>query len=165
MLARPATLDDLDAIARIYNQGIDDRGSTFETRRRTPGEIAGWLDGTHPVVVVEQAGNVVAYAATFAYSQRECYRGVAEFSVYVDRDRRGQGAGRLALAALFDAAREAGFWKLVSRIFPENAAVRKLNQAMGVREIGTHKRHAQLDGIWRDVIVVERLLDDAEHAP
>jgi phosphinothricin acetyltransferase len=164
MYARPATLDDLDAIASIYNQGIDDRGSTFETRPRTPGEIAGWLDGTHPVVVVEQGGKVVAYAATFAYSERECYRGVAEFSVYVDRDHRGQGAGRLALAALFDAAREAGFWKLVSRIFPENAAVRKLNRAMGVREVGVHKRHAQLDGVWRDVIVVERLLDDAEEA-
>jgi phosphinothricin acetyltransferase len=160
VLTREATPEDAAAIARIYNQGIEAGTSTFETRPRTADEAARWLDGIHPVVVVESGGQVVAYAATFAYSERECYRGVAEFAVYVDRDSRGQGAGRLALLALFEAARQAGFWKLVSRIFPENAAVRRLNDAVGVREIGTHRRHAQLKGEWRDVIVVERLLDD-----
>ena len=160
MLARPATLDDVAAIARIYNQAIDDRTSTFETRSRTLDEVARWLDGVHPLVVVEWSGHIVAYAATSAYSERACYRGVAEFAVYVDRDHRTRGAGRLALTSLFEAAREAGFWKLVSRIFPENTAARKLNQAVGVREIGVHRKHARLDGAWHDVIVVERLLDD-----
>jgi phosphinothricin acetyltransferase len=160
MIARPATLEDVEAIARIYNQAIDDRTSTFETRQRAPDEVAAWLDGIHPVIVVEWAGQIVAYAVTSSYSQRACYRGVAEFAVYVDRDHRTRGAGRLALESLFEAAREAGFWKLVSRIFPENAAVRRLNEAVGVREIGVHRKHACLDGVWRDVIVVERLLDD-----
>jgi phosphinothricin acetyltransferase len=122
--------------------------------------VARWVDGVHPVVVVEAAGQVIAYAATSAYSQRDCYRGVAEFAVYVDRDHRHQGAGRMALLSLFEAARGAGFWKLVSRIFPENTAVRELNRAVGVREVGVHHKHAQLDGVWRDVIVVERLLRD-----
>jgi len=160
VIARNATSADSEVIAGIYNQAIQAGGSTFETRQRTPGEVARWLDGAHPVVVVEDRGEVIAYAATFSYSERECYRGVAEFAVYVDGDHRGQGAGRLALAALFEAARAAGFWKLVSRIFPENVAVRKLNESVGVREIGTHRRHARLDDAWRDVIVVERLLDE-----
>jgi phosphinothricin acetyltransferase len=160
MIARAATIEDVAAIARIYNQAIDDRTSTFETRRREPEEIADWLQGVHPVVVVEWAGHVVAYAATSSYSQRECYRGVAEFAVYVDRAHRTRGAGRLALESLFEAARKAGFWKVVSRIFPENTAVRRLSEAVGVREIGVHQEHACLDGVWRDVIVVERLLGD-----
>jgi phosphinothricin acetyltransferase len=160
MFARAATREDCAAIAAIYNQAIEAGTSTFETRPRTADEVAGWLDGVHPVLVVEHEGRVIAYAATFRYSQRECYRGVAEFAVYVDRDHRGQGAGRVALCALFDAARAAGFWKVVSRIFPENRAVRKLNEAVGVREVGTHRRHGRLGGQWRDVIVVERLLDE-----
>ena len=160
MIARAATNGDVEAIAEIYNQAIDDRTSTFETRRRTPDEVAEWLDGQHPVIVVEWGGRIVAYATTSAYSQRECYQGVAEFAVYVDRAHRTRGAGRLALESLFVAARQAGYWKLVSRIFPENAAVRRLNESVGVREVGLHRKHARLDGAWRDVIVVERLLED-----
>jgi L-amino acid N-acyltransferase YncA len=160
MFARHATRQDAAAIADIYNAAIAGRMSTFETRPRTPDDIAGWMDGVHPVIVVEDDGRVIAYAATSAYSQRECYRGVAEFTVYVDHDHRRQGAGRLALLSLFDTARQAGFWKLVSRIFPENTAVRQLNRAVGVREVGVHEKHGQLDGVWRDVVVVERSLLD-----
>ena len=71
---------------------------------------------------------------------------------------RGQGAGRLALEALFAAATDAGYWKLVSRIFVENAASRALMRRVGFREVGIYERHAQLDGVWRDVVIVEKLL-------
>jgi phosphinothricin acetyltransferase len=117
------------------------------------------LDDVHPVVVVEDEGNIVAFGATSSYSIRECYRGVADFAVYVDDGHRRRGAGKLALRALYDAARTAGYWKLVSRIFPENAAVRRLNASLGIREVGTHRNHARLDGAWRDVIVVEWLIE------
>src|SRR5688572_14279005 len=100
MQARAATETDADAIARIYNQGIEDRVATFETRPRTAADIRGWFDGRHPVVVVEDAGQVLAFAATSAYRPRECYEGIAEFSVYVAREARGRGAGRLAMQAL-----------------------------------------------------------------
>jgi phosphinothricin acetyltransferase len=158
MHARHATPEDAAAIAAIYNQAIADGVSTFETRPRDAKDIERWFDGVHPVVVVEQDGQVVAFAATFAYNDRECYRGVAEFSVYVDRDQRKRGAGKRALLALYEAARQAGFWKLVSRIFPDNAAVRTLNRALGIREVGVHANHARQDGVWRDVIVVEWLI-------
>lgn len=121
-----------------------------------------WLDGTHPVVVVEGAGEVIAFASTSTYRPRDCYRGIAEFSVYVAREARGRGAGRLAMQALIRAAEEAGYWKLLSRIFVENTASRALVKSVGFREVGVYEKHAQLDGVWRDVVIVERLLEGAE---
>src|SRR5437588_5321140 len=103
---RSATLEDAAEIARIYNQGIEDRVATFETRLRTEVDIVHWFDGIHPVVLVEDAGDVVAFAATFTYRPRECYAGVAECSVYVDREARGKGAGRVAIEALIEAAEQ-----------------------------------------------------------
>ena len=158
MKARNATPADAAQIARIYNQGIEDRTATFETRPRTAEDVRGWFDGKHPIVVTEEEGEVIAFAATHAYRPRECYAGIAEASVYVARSARGRGAGRLALHALLEAAERAGYWKLVSRIFPDNAASRALVRSAGFREIGTYEKHGRLDGVWRDVIVVERLL-------
>jgi L-amino acid N-acyltransferase YncA len=158
MQARPATRRDAEAIARIYNEGIEERIATFETHPRTAGEIQAWLEGTHPIVVVEEGGAVISFANASAYSSRECYSGVAEFSVYVARAARGRGAGTLTMKALMEAAERAGFWKLVSRVFVENEPSRKLLLSLGFREVGVHEKHARLDGIWRDVVVVERLI-------
>ena len=158
MHARPATRDDALAIADIYNQGIEDRVATFETGLRIAEDIAAWFDGIHPIVVVEDAGQIIAFASTSTYRPRGCYAGVAEASVYVARPARGRGAGKLALQTLMALAAECGFWKLVSRVFPENAASRALLGSLAFREVGTYEKHAQLDGIWRDVIIVERCL-------
>jgi L-amino acid N-acyltransferase YncA len=159
MNARPATPDDAEAIASIYNQGIDDRVATFETRPRCAADIRAWFDGVHPIVVVEDSAQVVAFASTSTYRPRDCYAGIAETSVYVTRSFRRHGAGSFALLALMDAARQAGFWKLVSRIFPENTASRALVRELGFREVGVYEKHGKLDGEWRDVVIVERLLD------
>ena len=159
LLARPATRDDAAAIAAIYNEGIADRGATFETRLRTADEVRAWIGGRHPVVVVtDNANQVVAWAAASAYRSRECYAGVAECSVYVARNARGRGAGRIALQTLIDAARNDGFWKLLSRIFPENQASRSLVRSVGFREVGVYERHGRLDGKWRDVVIVEYVI-------
>lgn len=152
---------DAAAIAAIYNAGIAERSATFETRPRTPEEILPWLEGRYPVVVVDNAGQVVGFASTSMYRPRECYDGIAEFSVYVARSARGRGFGRLAIEALFDAAERAGFWKLVSRVFVENTTSRELMKRTGFREVGIYHRHARLDGVWRDVVVVEKLLGEA----
>jgi len=158
MIARAATPDDSPAMARIYNEGIEDRVATFETRQRSAEDIRGWFDGVHPIVAVEEDGQVVAFASTSTYRPRECYAGIAETSVYVSRSFRRRGAGRLALVSLIDAAARAGFWKLLSRIFPENTASRGLVKDLGFREVGVYERHGQLDGQWRDVVIVERLI-------
>jgi phosphinothricin acetyltransferase len=85
--------------------------------------------------------------------------GIAEFSVYVARAHRGEGVGRVALQGLLQAAEGAGSWKLLSRIFVENTASRGLCREMGFREVGIYERHGQLEGIWRDCVIVERTID------
>lgn len=159
--ARMASRADAAAIAAIYNEGIADRIGTFETEPRTARQIEAWFDGRHPIVVVEEQGEVVAFASTSPYRARACYAGIAEFSVYVARHRRGMGAGRVAMVALLEAAEAAGFWKLLSRVFPENTASRALMAKLSFREVGIYRRHGKLDGVWRDCVIVERLLGKA----
>ncbi len=164
LVARLATPADAAAMAAIYNQGIADRVATFETEPRTPEQVAAWFDGQHPQVVVERDGEVIAFGSTSGYRARACYAGIAEFSVYVAREVRGAGAGRAAMQALIEAAEAAGFWKLLSRVFIENAASRGLLKSIGFREVGIYEKHGQLDGVWRNVVIVERLLGRARNA-
>jgi phosphinothricin acetyltransferase len=162
LIARVAQISDAEAIATIYNEGIADRIATFETEPRTAEQVARWFDGRHPIVVVEgSGGTVLAFAATSTYRDRACYAGIAEFSVYVARGHRGTGAGRVAMTALIDSATKAGFWKLISRIFPENTASLALMGRIGFHKVGVYQRHGRLDGQWRDCVIVERLLGDA----
>jgi phosphinothricin acetyltransferase len=161
MGTRAATPADAAAIARIYTEGIEDRIATFETRTRTPDDIVDWFDGERPFVVVERDGAVAGFARASIYRARAFYAGVAEFSVYVARSARGQGVGREAMEALVAAAAAAGIWKLVSRVFVDNAASRALMAAVGFREVGVYRRHARLDGVWRDVVIVELLIGEA----
>jgi phosphinothricin acetyltransferase len=123
--------------------------------------VTPWLASRFPLVVVEDAQGVVAFASTSLYRSRDCYAGIAEFSVYVEQTHRRLGIGRVALRSLMDVAEKDGFWKLVSRIFVENMPSRELCRALGFREVGIYRRHGKLDGVWRDVVIVERLLGEA----
>jgi L-amino acid N-acyltransferase YncA len=161
-VARPARLEDAASIARIYNQGIEDRIATFETDPRTTADIERLLDerlGRYPAIVVERDGQVVAWASAGTYRARPCYDPIAEHSVYVDRDHRGSGVGRIALEALCAEAERLGLLKLVSRIFPENIASLVLHRNVGFREVGIYHRHG--NGQWRDCVIVEKLLGQA----
>ncbi len=155
-----ASLDDIPAMTQIYNEGIEDRVGTFETRPRSHDDVRAWFDGVHPLVVVERDGRLVAFGSTSSYRSRDCYAGIAEFSVYVSRAVRGQGAGRVAMEALIAAAAQAGYWKLVSRIFVENTASRSLMARVGFREVGIYEKHGKLDGVWRDAVIVERIIPE-----
>lgn len=160
---RHAKIADAAAIARIYNQGIAERIATFETEPRSVAEMATALTergDTYPTVVAEREGKVVACAWAGLYRSRACYAGIAEFSIYTDRMARGAGVGRLTLTALIKECERRGFWKLVSRIFPENEASRALCRSVGFREVGIYRRHGKLDGKWRDCVIVERLLGE-----
>lgn len=165
LTARRATIEDAARITEIYNQGIRDRVATFETEPRAVETVRGWFETGYPIVVVESGGGIVAWAGTSSYRPRACYAQNAEFSVYVDRGARGQGAGTLAMQALIEAATEAGLEKLISRVFVENSGSRAMLRKVGFREVGTYERHAMLDGVWRDVVIVERLLRDRAGEP
>jgi phosphinothricin acetyltransferase len=159
---RPAGEGDTSRIAEIYNEGIRGRTATFETRERTAADVRTWLgDPLHPVLVADCGAEVVGWIAASAYRPRECYRGIAEFSVYVAGSQRGRGVGDALMAAFLPACEAAGLWKVVSRIFPENAASLRLCARHGFREVGVYRRHGRLDGAWRDVVIVERLLGEA----
>jgi L-amino acid N-acyltransferase YncA len=158
---RLATTSDAEAIAAIYNQGIEERIATFETASRSVQAVEAQLvekGHRYPTVVVEQDGQVVAWAGAGPYRARPAYAGVAEHSVYVARHARGAGAGRAALDALSREYEARGFWKLVSRIFPENTASLILHERAGFRVVGVYRRHGRLDGEWHDCVIVEKLL-------
>jgi phosphinothricin acetyltransferase len=159
VLVRAARPDDAVAVADIYNAGIRERTSTFETRERTPAEIEERIGSErHPFLVAELDSRVAGFAATSAYSDREAYAGVAECSVYVDQDLRGRGIGSALLAELAVEAGRRGFHKLLGKLFASNEASMRLVERGGFRVVGTHLRHGRLDGEWRDVILVERSL-------
>ena len=155
---RAASPADATRIAQIYNQGIDDRGATFEIDHRTTDQILLWFEQGYPVFVAGEDSYPSAYAVAFPYRSRPCYEGVREFSVYVARDARGNGYGQLAMETLITASRDRGWWKLLSRVFPENLASRALCAKLGFREVGIYEKHGRLDGTWRDVVIVEKLL-------
>jgi phosphinothricin acetyltransferase len=152
---RAMTPDDWPAVERIYAEGIATGNATFETAPPSWGEFdAGRLEG-HRIVAVED-GDVVGWAALARVSARECYAGVAEHSVYVAESHRGRGLGRGLVEALIAGADAAGIWTIQTSVFPENEATLRLHERVGFRVVGRRERIAQLDGEWRDTLLLER---------
>jgi L-amino acid N-acyltransferase YncA len=152
---RVLTEDDWTAVADIYWDGMRSGLATFET------EVPTWQewDAAHLAdhrLVAEILGEVVGWAALSPASSRRAYAGVAENSVYVARDARGCGVGRVLLEALIAGAEGAGIWTIQTSIFPENRASLALHERCGFRVVGTRERIAKRDGIWRDTVFLER---------
>jgi L-amino acid N-acyltransferase YncA len=146
--------DDWPAVRAIYEEGIRGGNATFET------EAPSWerWDASHPELrlVAERDGSVVGWAALSPASARHCYRGVGDVSVYVAEEARGAGLGRTLLAELVERSEQAGYWTLTAGVFPENEASIRLHNACGFREVGVRERPAELHGVWRDVVLLER---------
>jgi L-amino acid N-acyltransferase YncA len=158
---RPAAPADAAAIARIYNEGIEDRVATFETDPRTPGNMESRIAAGEPMVVAERSGAVVGWASCLPYSDRCAYAGVGEYTVYVARGARGARVGTALLRRVLEDAEARGLYKLLGKILTGNEASIALARRQSFREVGVHRRHGRLDGDWRDVVVVERLLGEA----
>lgn len=160
MRTRRAERRDLGAVARIYNEGIEGH-VTFETEPRSAADVEPWLE--RPLMVVEDDGEVVGWARASAYRpERAAYDGVGEFGVYVAGSHRGRGVGKVAMQALVADCEGRGYWKLLSRIFTENEASLALCRTLGFREVGVYRRHARLHGEWRDCVIVEKLIGEAQ---
>jgi L-amino acid N-acyltransferase YncA len=146
---------DWPAVRAIYEQGLAMRQATFETE--APSWEA-WDSGHLPEhrLVAEREGEVAGWAALSPASRRPCYAGVVEESVYVAEEARGQGVGRALLKELVTGADRAGLWTIQTAIFPENTASIALHRRCGFRVVGVRERIAQLDGAWRDTVLLER---------
>jgi L-amino acid N-acyltransferase YncA len=146
---------DWPEVARIYAEGIATRNATFETE--LPSWEA-WNDAhlaEHRLVAVA-GGAVVGWITAAAVSSRCCYAGVAEISAYVAEEARGQGVGSVLLERLIESTERAGIWTLETGVFPENEISLALLKRFGFREVGVRERIGQLDGVWRDVVLMER---------
>jgi L-amino acid N-acyltransferase YncA len=146
---------DLDAVRAIYREGIATGNATFET------DVLDWeaWDKNHLRacrLIAKVGGRVVGWAALTPYSSRRAYAGVAGLSIYVSASARGQGIGKVLLGALIEESERAGLWTLQAGIFPENAASLALHRAHGFREVGRRERIGRLNGVWRDVVLMER---------
>lgn len=149
------TPDDWEAVKTIYLEGIATGQATFET------EAPAWepWDAAHHGfgrLVARRGGRVVGWAALSPVSRRACYAGVAEVSVYVAADTRGQGVGRALLMAEVAESERRGIWTLQGATFAENEASLRLQRQCGFRVIGRRERVARLGGVWRDTVLTER---------
>ena len=146
---------DWPEVARIYKEGIATRNATFET------EVPSWeaWDAAHlgePRFVAEADGEALGWIALAPVSSRCCYAGVAEVSAYVAADARGQGIGSVLLERIVESSEQAGIWTLETGVFPENEPSLALLKRFGFREVGLRERIGKLDGVWRDVVFLER---------
>lgn len=156
---REARAGDAEAVAAIFREGVEDRVATFETGLPDATEMAATVAAAPPALVALREGAVVGWAKVAAYDPvHDYYAGVGEATIYVARDARGGGVGATLLDELEAAARAAGYFKLVGKLFTTNSASIALFQGHGWRPVGVHHRHGRLDGEWKDVLVVEKLL-------
>ena len=147
--------DDLATVRDIYAEGVATRNATFETVVPSKRKLAEkWLPEHR--WVAELDGTVVGWAAAAPVSTRECYAGVAETSVYVTETARGRGVGKALLHRQVTEADRNGLWTLQTSVFPENRASIALHHSAGYRTLAVRPRIAQLDGVWRDTVLLER---------
>lgn len=162
LAVRPASRDDAKAICGIYNAAVAERGSTFETEPRSADDFGDRVDDARfPLLVGDAGDGVIGWAGLAFYSSRPCYAGIGECSVYVAAGARGRGVGTALTEALAAASEGNGFHKMIGKLFTDNDASLRLVERCGFVSVGLHRRHGQLEGEWRDVLVVERLLDPA----
>ncbi|WP_025691145.1 arsinothricin resistance N-acetyltransferase ArsN1 family A [Paenibacillus zanthoxyli] len=161
LTVRQAVSDDIAPILRIYNQGIEDRIATLETDAKDLNYMESWFrehQGRYAVLIAEKDGQVLGWASLNPYSHRCAYSGVADLSIYIDRESRGQGVGSSLLQALEDQAKEKDFYKIVLFTFPFNQQGQGLYRKMGYREVGIFEKQGIIEEKHIDVMIMEKLL-------
>ena len=141
-------------VVRICAEGIATRAATFETEPPDFDAFDAGHHSEHRLVAVEN-GHIVGWVALAPTSSRACYAGVVESSVYVAESARGRGIGRVLMEALVASAAAGGIWTIQAGMFPENTASLALHESLGFRLVGRFERIAQLDGVWRDTVMLE----------
>jgi phosphinothricin acetyltransferase len=161
LAVRQASLDDLEAIRLIYNQGIEDRVATLDTETKSRAQIVQWWsehDQLHAILVATESGKVIGWASLNLFSHRCAHSGIADLSVYVAREHRGRSVGSHLLSELKTEAAKAGFRKIVLHALDGNEGGKQLYRKMGFVQVGVFKQHGLIDGGYVDVVVMEHHL-------
>ncbi|HDX9580264.1 TPA: N-acetyltransferase [Bacillus pseudomycoides] len=159
MLVRNAQAQDIEQITAIYNQGIQDRIATLEEKEKTVVDMEGWFANRgerYVVLVAEREGTIVGWISLNPYSHRCAYSGVADLSIYIDREQRGKGIGKRLLKEIEEVAVQNEFYKIVLFTFPFNVLGQGLYHSMGYREVGVFEKQGKLDGEFVDVMAMEK---------
>lgn len=163
-LTRTAELKDISSITAIYNQAIEDKSAAFEAEFITDDERKEWLlsrDKKYSVIIIEnESGEICGWASLNKFDSKCCFSGVADLSIYIKREMRNKGLGKILLSSLIDTAKEQGFSKLVLNAIDTNNAGKGLYLSIGFREVGIYKDHAIQDNKWIDVVIMEKLLSE-----
>jgi len=154
-IIEPLTKDHWPLVEKIYIEGIETKMATFQTR--SPG-WEDWNDSHHSFCryVISDSDGVKGWAALLPVSKRKVYRGVAEVSIYITNKSRAKGLGKKLLQYLIQKSENNNIWTLQASLFPENKASFKLLKSLGFREVGYREKIGQLEGIWRNTILMER---------
>ena len=161
MEIREASADDLTAIRRIYNEGIEDRVATLDAAPKSREDILEWWNAhteRYCVVIASERADVLGWASLNRFSHRCAHDGIADLSVYVARDGRGRGIGTLLLRELVRRAEKTGLSKIVLHALDGNEQGRGLYKKLGFREVGVFRQHGRIDGRFVDVVAMELLL-------
>jgi len=146
---------DWEAVRRIYEEGIATGNATFQQ------QAPNWEEWNkvhllHSRIIAKEDGTTLGWAALTPVSGRCVYAGVAEVSVYVSDKARGKGLGKKLLQKLIEESEANNIWTLQAGIFPENIASIKIHEACGFRTLGIREKIGQMNGIWRDTVLMER---------
>ena len=152
---RPFRKEDWPEVKRIYEEGIQTESATFEVASRDLDQWEKYHIGWSKSVVLTKE-QIVGWAALSRVSDRPVYAGVAEVSIYIDKNFRGKGIGSRLLEYLVDISEKSGIWMLQAGVFPENIASTKLLAKFSFRIVGTREKIGKLHNVWRDVLLLER---------
>ncbi|ADL50165.1 arsinothricin resistance N-acetyltransferase ArsN1 family A [Clostridium cellulovorans] len=161
VIVREARIEDIPYVTAIYNQGIEERTATLESRLRNVKEMEKWLitrSDKHKVLVAEEFETIVGWASINEFSPRECFNANAGMSIYIEKESRGKGVGKTLLIELIETAKSFGFRKLILNTFKKNNASNALYKSMGFKEVGIYEKHGFLDGEYIDIRIMEKLL-------
>ncbi len=161
MEIRTAELADAEAIREIYNHEVAGSTVTFDLVPRTLAEQEAWLtarSGAHTVLVGHDGPAIVGFASLSPYRDRPAYSTTVEDSIYVHRDRHGEGIGRTLLGALVETAGAHGFHTMIGRIVGGHEASIALHRSVGFTVVGTEREVGRKFGRWLDVVVMQRML-------
>lgn len=155
MIIRNMVKSDWNAVSHIYQLGIVTGNATFET------QIPSWQlwNGKHHAearLVAESDNEILGWAALLPVSDRKVYKGVTELSIYIHTDYLNKGIGTILMKSILDLSEKIGIWTVQAGIFPENKASIHLHHKFGFKTIGSREKIGQMQGVWRDVLLLER---------